>query len=211
MIIGHRVEFAGVVSDQTKSSSVEALQKILVKIAQITGNKDYDPYYGGKYRGTGGSLGYDNPGKVGFYTVSALAMLTLDGVVKIPHVSGFLGSVKKYTGGILDVHDRIRDNKLDSSLELGWDAWKATDPASLKAYVIDPIRDGAAKIEALLRPVAAALPSTAPSTGKPKVRAWLAKTAETRITAVEHTDYPGGTVAIFDPAIKQYRLLTRGK
>ncbi len=44
-------------------------------------------------------------------------------------------------------------------------------------------------------------------TRKPKVRAWLAKTAETRITAVEHTDYPGGTVAIFDPAAGQYRLL----
>jgi hypothetical protein len=173
---GRYHDLGGVVSDQStddaQGKAVKNLQAVLVKIAQLadgrlefrkgTSASDYNPHYGGKN---------DVPGRVGFYTVSALAALMMDGLAAIPEVGDFLGKL----GGDTCARDRMRSGITDAcNMENVWDAWKAADPDSLKKYVIDPIRKGAAKINSVLQPIvdrlkAGATPSRVPSYLMPSV------------------------------------------
>ena len=157
-----------VVTEQAPSQSVKSLQNTLVSISNLaasrvafrkgTAAKDYNPYVGKR--------GDDVPGRVGFYTTSALAALIMDGLISISSIPGagdFLNNLLEDAGLSITAvqkscwRDRIRDGSWHSvdgcNMENVWDGWKEADPETLKELVIDPIRNNANMISLVLKRV----------------------------------------------------------
>jgi hypothetical protein len=216
MIIGRTapVRFQGplgdVVSDQTPSEAVKRVQRLMQSISALTATPDYDP-------------SKDTPGKVGFYTASGLYAMSSDfvkkGVPAIPVVGGISGSIVNLLQtipGVSDVAEGIignvdhclRDRRGGisdpCSFEAAWDAIKLTAPDKLKQYVINPIRSGAASIDAYLKPIDDRLKSGG-TPGAVAIQPLVMKWSPSGV------QYPPGTVGVRDPILGKFRLIAPPK
>lgn len=202
MIIGHTygVGFGDVVSDQSPSTAVSNVQKALNMIAALTG-RDY---------------GVGSPtGRVDQKTASALFAVVHDGVEglsesSIPVVGGLtqniiniVGSVPGLSLAVGKVRECLRDRKqngIDCSFPLIWNAIEAYDPQWLTSNVIEPIRKAASTINGKLEPIVNKLQQKKqPGTTPPRL-------ITTTLLPVSEM-YPSGTVAVRDPVMGKYRLI----
>jgi hypothetical protein len=187
---------------------------VMTAIARVTNVSDYDP-------------AGDPPGKVGFFTASALYAMASDftqqGLPAMPVIGGFTGKISSMLrdtpalGTILNLIEGL-GGKIDSclrkrrggtftpcSFEQIFEAARLLAPEKLNSIVIQPIRDAALDINKYLEPIADRF-ATGDTGSKDFISALKAGTSRI-FDPPTALSLPAGTVGIRDPARGTFRLI----
>lgn len=193
MIFGQTIGLGGPIGDQVPSPAVKDMQNVMLAISKLLNEPDYDPK--------------TIDGRVGLWTTSALYAMSHDLAgkgVNIPVIGEIINKLINFPGveqGLSCLRDREGDITDPCSFEMIWKAIKLIDEKWLVTHITTPIANGAVKINSVLKPLAERLPG-ASSSGPP--RAQHAGMVQMQLLPI----YPKGTVAVRDPALGKYRLLS---